>query len=185
MAKDYEIVPEDDFESLKKDIDNIKKDPIGNTAEGKDLKESIDNLNVSITNLFNLFKTTAEDLKTEEKENELVANKIGPLFEQVKSLTDQNEKIAKGIVALAEMVEELKNKQPSSQMPKEQNIPSFEPRYKPKNEPLYQSSGFNEQSFSEPSFDMGSGPQPLPRTNFPEMPAPPEQKNKKKSLFGF
>ena len=190
MADDYEIVPEKDFDSLKHAVDEIKKDPIGNTVQGKGLKESVDSLNSSIKQLLDLFKTTAESMKMEEHDNSLVSQKIGPLFEKVERLSEQNEKIAKGIVALAEMVDAMKGssgnsasgpqkppysdsiRQPQPAMPRQPGQFPQQPQ------PLV---GGKKEFFSPPP----QGPSPLPRTEVPPMPSPPPMQHKKKGLFGL
>lgn len=199
MASDYEIVPEKDFDSLKSDIEKIKKDPIGNTSEGKALKESIDKLNDSINNMMNLFKMTAESLKAEDQENQTMTTKIVPLFEKVERLAEQNEKIAKGIVALAEMFEDLKSKQTQTsnsdvkkdfppKNPYEFNPSPIQQQNRGYNSPQMQSPNMQNQ-MAPPSFDDFSSPfgppsqgaQPLPRL---DMPPPPQTPPKKRGLFG-
>lgn len=190
MPDDYEIVPEKDFNSVKQDVEKIKSDPIGSSEQGKDLKDSIDKLNGSVNNLFNLFRTTADDLKAEEHDEKLVSERIGPLFEKVDKLTEENEKIAKGIVALAEMIEEMKGN-PQKQTAKKNVPPSFDSpsgpmpqrqQFPPPQQNMPGSAPFGDEKmpFGSPS----EGPKPLPRTEFPSMPAPPQQ-HKKKGLFGF
>lgn len=201
MVNDYEIVPEKEFDALKNDVEKIKKDPIGTSVEGKALKESMDNLNDSINKLLTLFKTTAETLKSEEQENQVMTTKIVPLFEKVQNLESQNEKIAKGIVALAEMFEDLKNQKAQTAQsvpePKKETI-SRNP-YDFPSSPLGQKpQGFdnnmnlnnmNSTNMSSPSFgnefspfgQPTQGPQPLPRM---DMPPPPQMPIKKKGLFG-
>ena len=200
MVNDYEIVPEKEFDALKNDVEKIKKDPISSSPEGKALKESIDKLNDSITKLLTLFKTTAETLKSEEQESQIMTTKIVPLFDKVQKLEEQNEKIAKGIVALAEMFEDMK----SSQKPNAPSIPEVPKREEPSrnmNPYEFPPSSLNQRSqglegnlgqgpMGPPGFGNdfppfgtpSQGPQPLPRM---DMPPPPQQMaQKKKGLFG-
>jgi hypothetical protein len=75
-------------------------------ASKQDLQSSIDSLNQSINSLVGLFKEAAESLKMEEKEADIVAQKIDPIMEKLDMIIDQNKKIAKGIVAVADMMDE-------------------------------------------------------------------------------
>jgi len=196
MVDDYEIVPEKDFDSLKRDVEKIKNNPLGESTEGKDLKASIDRLNDSITNLLMLFKTASESIKAESHDTEVMSKKILPLFDRVEKLSEQNEKIAKGIVALAEMFDEFKAKQQQTPQRIEKPRPSFSDappqmnfgmRQQPSPMPppqmqmppppgMPQMDDFS-SSFGQPSL----GPQPLPRMQMPQMPQAPQ----KKRMFGF
>ncbi|PLW79631.1 hypothetical protein C0585_06560 [Candidatus Woesearchaeota archaeon] len=108
MANDYAIVPEEDFSKLKNKVDKIESNPFGESKEGKELVTTLKDLNSSMSGLVNLFNTATEELKIEEHDSSLIAEKVGPLFEKIETLESQNEKIAKGIVAVADMVKELK-----------------------------------------------------------------------------
>ncbi len=206
MANDYEIVPEKDFDSLKNDVEKIRKDPIGNSVEGKAMKESIDRLNDSINSLLGLFKGAADSIKSESHDTEVMSKKILPLFDKVEKLSEQNEKIAKGIVALADMVEELKAKQaqaPTQQI-SQQNRDEEKPR--PRFEQPSFGGGMNplgappmpsQQQMSLPQgglppmddfsnpFGSPQGGQPLPRFQMPPPPQGEPQAPKKKGIFGF
>lgn len=193
MVNDYEIVPEKEFDSLRTDVDKIKANPFGNSAEGKALKESIDQLNNSINNLLFMFKDAATSIKTESHDSEVMSKKMLPLFDKVERLSEQNEKIAKGIVALADMVEELKSKQAvqeqTPQKPVEQRQrPSYEqPSFGGGMNPMGLPPMPTPQQMPPPKFgddfpSFGQGPMggPLPR-----MDMPPMQEQPKKKLFGF
>ncbi len=192
MANEYEMVPEKDFDSLKSDVERLKKTPLGSSSEGKELKESIDKLNDSINNLLNLFKTASDSMKAESHDTDVMSKKIVPFFEKVERLSEQNEKIAKGIVALAEMFDDFKARQSgeSAQKPRqnfEQQMPQnrfSQPQREMQPPMMPQSPNFNMppmDDFSSPFGPTTQGPQPLPRM---EMPPPPQAPQKKK-MFGF
>ncbi|MBR9676300.1 hypothetical protein GOV05_04800 [Candidatus Woesearchaeota archaeon] len=190
MSNDYAIVPENDFSKLKKDVDNIKNNPFGQSKEGQEMLRNLKDLNDSLSSLVNLFNTATEELKQEEHDSALVSEKLGPMLDRVEELGKQNEKIAKGIVAVADMVKEVKNemqKNTSSQMgvsnvqgPPPSNLGMTNPQV-----PDY---------LANPPQDLGvppSGPpqmpppesggfKPLPANQMPSM----EGGEKKKGLFG-
>ena len=86
--------------------DYVSLENLRRPAARQDLQSSIDTLNQSINSLVGLFKEAAESMKMEEKEADIVANKLDPIMERLDMIIDQNKKIAKGIVAIADMVEE-------------------------------------------------------------------------------
>ncbi len=91
----------------------------------QDLQASIDKLNESITSLIGLFKEAADSLKMEEKEADIVANKIDPIMEKLDMVIEQNKKIARGIVAVADMMEERLPKLRGGEAPRPAPAPSM------------------------------------------------------------
>ena len=63
-------------------------------------------LNRNIPELTGLFKTTADDMQTEQHDVNVVQQQMGPVAEKLDMLLDQNKKIARGIIALADMLKE-------------------------------------------------------------------------------
>jgi len=112
MVDDFEIVPEKEVSNLKKEINKLKQDPLGESEAGSKMYKTMDNLNESMTNMLNLFKIAADSMQQEEKEEVFLAEKIKPLFEKVDKVVEQNEKIAKALVAIADMIDDLKNNKP-------------------------------------------------------------------------
>ena len=106
MEEEYELVPEKEVEDLKKDIDEIKKNPFGSSPSAKELVRAIKDLNDSVNHLIGLFRDAADAMKLEEKESEAIGKKLAPMLQKMDSLIDQNEKIARGIVGVADMVRE-------------------------------------------------------------------------------
>ena len=103
---DYDIIPHAELIKLRREVNELKQHPLGTTSTGKELLETIKELNTNISNLFNLFKEAAEEMKLEESEAKMVAEKMKPMMQKFDTLIDQNEKIAKGIVAVADMVKD-------------------------------------------------------------------------------
>ena len=103
---DYDIIPHEELLKLRREVNELKQHPLGATSTGKELLETIKELNTNISNLFNLFREAAEEMKLEESEAKMVAEKMKPMMQKFDTLIDQNEKIAKGIVAVADMVKE-------------------------------------------------------------------------------
>lgn len=145
MTDEYEMVPEKEVEELKRDVEEIKRNPLGSTASGRDLVRSMKDLTDSMNHLIALFRDAADAMKLEERESESIGKKLAPMLDKMNTLIDQNEKIARGIVGVAEMVREDVSKKQS------QPERSF---YKPMNEAV-----------DLPSFDV-----PRPSGLMPDMP---------------
>lgn len=114
----YEIMPYKEIVVLKKQIEELQR-KTGDT-DSKQLLISMANLTKSMDNMLQLFKTAAEEMKLEQKEEEAIAKKVGPLLDTVNELKGQNKIIAEGMVAIADMVKEMKDEKPpkpSSDMP--------------------------------------------------------------------
>ena len=108
---EFEIVPKKEIEGLKKDVNDIKKDPLGSAPAGKNLSGSIENLTKSMDNMFELFKVANKEIKDEASSLEFM-KQIAPLFDnmnkKIDNILEQHDKIADGIVAIAELVKQMK-----------------------------------------------------------------------------
>jgi predicted RNase H-like nuclease (RuvC/YqgF family) len=166
MPDDYEIMPHTDIIKLKKEIDEIKKNPFSDSRQNKTLMDSMEELTRSINSLVDLFKVASEELKLEEHDSVLINEKISPLLKKINDLEQQNEKIAKGIVALADMMNEKKQR-PMRPMQQGQGQMMNAPM--PPREPM-----FNQQMQS-PEL------RPLPTVQ----PMPPPQQQQRKPLFSL
>lgn len=99
MAEDseYELLPHEEVEKLREDVERLKNNPLGKRYGGVDLIDSVHNLTQTINYMNKLFENTNKEMAEEFKSTNLQ--------EQFKSISSQNEQIAKGIVTVAEMVQ--------------------------------------------------------------------------------
>ncbi len=181
MAKDYAIVPEEEVLKLKRDVEQIKKNPFQAYATD-DFIESVNNLSKAINSLINLFSAAAEEMKLEERETETIGRKMDPLFAKIDMLVDQNQKIARGIVAVADM---LSTGKPAWR--EEQPAP-VQQQMQPRPMMMQGPSGpMAPQRMPSMAPQMGQrpqmGPPSVPAPPSPGMPMPP-MPVKKKGLFG-
>ena len=109
----FEIVPKKEVEDLKKDVEELKENPLGSSSSGNELISSVGRLTQSMDNMFELFKVANKEIKEEASTLEFI-KKITPLFDNLNKkldkLTEQHDRIAEGVVAVAEMVKEIKDK---------------------------------------------------------------------------
>ncbi len=177
---EYAIVSKKEFMALKKELDNLKKNPLEGSESGENLQASIDNLNKSLNVMLEVFKQAADDMKLEEHDSETVVKQIGPITDKIDTLIDQNQKIAKGIVAIADMVKEKLEeieRASSKRLPPLEGGPA--PRPAPMGPPSFgpvpQQPNFGGPSMPEGFDDFGSGMGGLPPLSPPGMPQGPPQ----------
>jgi len=104
MVDDYELLPHEELENLRKEVERLKKSPFPDSKQNKTLLESMDALTTSINKLIKIFEGAQEDIIKEYSESS--PTKI------LKQISEQNAKIAEGIVALADMVKKGAPKTP-------------------------------------------------------------------------
>lgn len=184
---EFELVPKGMLRELKKEIDLLKG---SKTQDGDDLGKSLALMRKSIDSMHDLFKKAAEEIKLEDRDQNVLEKKLAPLTEKIEALSEQNQKIAKALVTVSNMVQENMKK---FEEHKEAPFPAPQP---PKmgpplgSPPAYGPSPAQGDFTAAPSHSMGGMPPPLERR--PEdltssvtrgqgmMPPPPP---KKKGLF--
>jgi len=158
MANEYEFMPHNDIIKLKKEIDEVKKNPFGDSRQNKSLMDSMEELTKAINSLVDLFKIASEELKLEEHDSVLITEKISPLLRKINDLEQQNEKIAKGIVALADMMNDRKQRpmmrQPQMQTPMPPREPNFMAAPGPDMRPLPTMQPMPPQQQKKPLFSL-------------------------------
>jgi len=125
---DYTLLSSKEVSELKQDIDYLKKNPLGGSASGRTLQESIEKLNENMRELIEIFKEASDMMKAEERESDVIIKRIEPIERKLDELSDQNQKIAKGILAIADMVSEKEKSRPQPQIqprPMQYSIPQM------------------------------------------------------------
>ena len=124
MKDEYKLVPKKEITDLKKEVKELKKSIRNKTGvktkssiSDKKLRESMDNLSESISELVNLF-TVAKGMGENGAFDEFKTQSLPEL----KSLIEQNKAIAKGILAITQML--------SEHLPKLVSIARGTPKYK-------------------------------------------------------
>lgn len=169
MVKKDEELPFGRIEALKKEIESLKQKKAV-SAKSPDLMESMDKLTQTLNSFMAAFEEATEEMKLEEKEEELFTNELKPIHEKLDQVAEQNEKIAKGIIAVANMLNS--------------DIPFIKRMVSGPMKPSFESP---RQSFGAmPQPQMFSAPKPEPRLTGAPMPPPPklpEKKSKFSELF--
>jgi hypothetical protein len=149
---EFELVSHEELEELRKEVENIKKNPLGDTTSSMNLLDSMNDLTRAIKNLVSIFENTEKELLNEYSKNK-ADYKIDRLLEQ-------NKEIALGIVKVADMIRE-KTEAQSMAKPVQRN--AFPP-------PPESKSSFQPMDFQEPI--MASRQQPAPKFIEPNYPRP-------------
>ncbi|MFH1505454.1 MAG: hypothetical protein ABIE94_00480 [archaeon] len=147
VEDDFELVSHDEIEKLRKEVDQIKKSPFGDTQTGMTLLDSMNDLTRAINNLVSIFENTEKELL-----NEYSKEKAGY---KIDTLLQQNKEIAEGIIKVAEMVKAPPKKEQFMPPPRIRDNPSFPP-----------------VDFHEPKLPSRPASQPHLHPHYPPMPRP-------------
>jgi len=102
LADEYELLPAEELDSLREEVELLKANSFGNTEEARTLLEGIQQLNDNINRLIKVFSDVDQELVAEYA-------KVKSVDEQYHDLQEQNKKIASGILTVANLIEEAKS----------------------------------------------------------------------------
>ncbi|MFH1211578.1 MAG: hypothetical protein V1659_01475 [Candidatus Woesearchaeota archaeon] len=131
---EYELLPHQEIIRLRKEIEQIKKNPFGDTDSSRSLLSTMEQLNQNLEAFLKIMQDSRQDILEEyEKSNP---------SKRLDQLADQNEKIAKALLAVAEIAKGIKDdinnlQQPAQQPPK--------PNFPPPPPPIMQQRTFSQQ----------------------------------------
>jgi hypothetical protein len=195
LAEDdeYELLPRQELEELRKEIERLKKNPLGNMKEGESLLDAINNLNSNIRWLIDIFSKAGEDLQKEYSGRNPV--------DDIKTIKQQNEDIAQGLIAVADIIKDMRSGPSPSDIIRGPRIPVVMPGSQMRTSP-YPPQPFPDDPFKDDFASQIPPPpgQPFqPITAFPgtrdsPLPPPPpddikplttgQQDRKYRTLFG-
>ena len=166
MAEDepYEMMSHKEIVELRKQVQELKSK--GSDAGSKQLPDSINKLTEQMNSMMGLFKTAAEEMHLEEKDEHFVAKKIAPLIDKLDEIIEQNKTIAEGMVAVADMIKESMEKTRGAPRP------FLRPEPSPDFESLPEMATFNDL---EPKIRKGQMPPPGMPRHTPPRPMPSMQ----------
>lgn len=127
LDDDYELVPKREILELKKQIQELKQDPLGQ-ASGSGFYSSIEALNTNLSKMINIFKQASEEMKLEERESQIISQKIEPILEKIDEIHEDNQAIAKAILNLSDDMKELKEQLERNSAPQMSLPPRPQPR---------------------------------------------------------
>ena len=104
MVEEYELTPQGKLYELEKELNELKKHPLGSTSAGKNLLYAVETLNENITRLIDIFKESAENLGSASAADSGDSQVSGKIDE----LIDQNKEIAEALITLADEIKEHK-----------------------------------------------------------------------------
>lgn len=212
--KEYEILPHEELQKLRDEVERIKRNPLHGQKVSDDLKASVDKLTTTMTNFINLLANTNDELVHQFEKTTIQSH--------FAKISDQNEQIAQAILTLAEMVQKpapapapVSNQQSSSGFPvpasdldqpmsqPPQSIPQAPPQSVPPAQPNFgdlppenndsfspppsqipSSSNTSSNLDSPPLFNDPNNQHPL-NSNKLDLPDLPPPPPKKKGLLGM
>ncbi len=104
--EEYELLPRTELDYMRKEVERLKRNPLGDTQASISLLDSIGKLNENIARLVQIFESANEEMSR--------AVQDAGVQEQLRKLRDENAKIAHGIVAVAELVKDVRAEQRAS-----------------------------------------------------------------------
>lgn len=155
MAKDdeYELLPKQEIDALKKEVERLRKHPLGDLKEGETLLDAINNLNDNIKKLIEIFTKAEADLAKQYVDSSPVGD--------LKTIKDQNEQIAQGLVTVADLVKDMKESSDVPPIPPSTPKPTAPSTPPPSPDPF--AEAFSQQLPPPPGVLPGAGaPGPRP-----------------------
>ncbi len=92
-------MPHEKIEALRSELARLKGERVHS-----DPSEAMLRLTETLEHFTELLQGAINEMKLEEREEELIATELRPLHDKIEQLLDQNQKIAQGIVAIADML---------------------------------------------------------------------------------
>jgi len=116
-SQDYELLPREELEQLRREIKSAKKDP-KEAAKLDDLIVSVDRLNHSINKLITILEDAQQDI-IQEYQDSKPAEKLGQII-------DQNETIAKALITINDNMKKIKEQSGQQTSSSQQSSPQFQ-----------------------------------------------------------
>lgn len=169
---EYELLPHEEIQKLRDELNKLKKNPLGSTAAAKDLQTSISDLTEAINSLTTLLTQTNDDMTREFSRSSIT--------EQFSAISSQNEQIAQGILAVAQIVEKATTPSENS-TPQNQEPSQAQSEYAPQQNQYSQNnfgqsapSNMNPDPFAQPAANSTYGA-PAPGMMPPSTQSSPDQ----------
>ncbi len=181
-------MPREELDYLRKEVDKLKRNPLGDTQASISLLDSLNKLNTSVTKLNNVFEGANDEMVKSFNDSSMQ--------EQLVKMLEQQERLAKGIVAVAELVKELEKKLDHPMQTFDQFVPpkptvaaqmpqAPTANIQPMTQPMMMQAEAQATALnSKNPFEMDHGPayqpinvDPLPRPGGGVMPPPPRMQN--------
>jgi hypothetical protein len=164
-SDDYELLPREELEQLRREIKSAKKDP-KEAAKLDDLIVSVDRLNHSINKLLTILEDAQQDI-IQEYQDSKPTEKLGQII-------DQNETIAKAIITINDNIKKIKEPSQALQTPPPQQ-PSLtvqQPNINSGPTTVFAQGPVPQASFNNNPFSSANNPptlagMPPPDFNFP------------------
>ncbi|MFT4282986.1 MAG: hypothetical protein ACMXX6_01025 [Candidatus Woesearchaeota archaeon] len=168
---DYELLPHQEVEHLRKEVEKLRTSPSGSAKIDQRLINSIEQLNHSIQKLESVFDSVRKDILKDYEVNEKPEDLL-------KKLIEQNKSVAEVLVSLVEKINNLEANQ--NKMPQSDFSLKEEPKVQEKNQ-------ISEDDNKPNDFDLHKKKieEDFNDIKKPEPPKSPVQKEEKKGFLGM
>jgi len=158
VDEEYELLPHEEVEKLRKDVERLKKNPLGEGKDSKDLITAIHDLRHAIETLYQVFSQANQEMIHDYRSTSIK--------EHFTLISKQNQHIAEGILSVANMLQTAQQSNSTfqdtmPQQPMQQPPQSFDAQSNPP--PSSSSESFQQQS------------------DLPPLPSSPEQFSRQQS----
>ncbi|MCA9478325.1 MAG: hypothetical protein KC535_04210 [Nanoarchaeota archaeon] len=159
-AEEYELLPHEELQKLREEVEELKRNPMGNVQESEDLKTAMAKLTKAMHHLIDILTRTNDEMVSEFKRTTMSQH-----FEKI---SDQNEKIAQALLGFMHLQEQTH--QQSVSMMQQEGSPGSRQNDFSQESFSSQDNSFQDQTMTPPS----ESPMDIP---------PPEHKKKGLGLF--
>ncbi len=182
--KEYELLPHDELQKLRDEVERIKRNPLHGQKVSDDLKASVDKLTTTMTNFINLLANTNDELVHQFEKTSIQSH--------FSKISDQNEQIAQAILTLAEMVQKPEPAPPQPTPSQSGGFPVASDNIAPTHDPSFEPHSLPGQNTNPTTFPqpqpgvMNSSPLPtdsLSNSNIPPLPNPNSNIPSQQPLF--
>ena len=101
MNDDYEIISQREIRKLREQLKGIDS---GKAVDVNTLHRTVSELDEKLGSLLDIFSAAVDDMREEDKESEIIKDKINPIIEKLDQIDDQNKKLAQGMVAVNDLL---------------------------------------------------------------------------------
>jgi hypothetical protein len=168
--KEYELVSHSKIESLRDELDQLRSVK-GKKPSHVDVLSSMHHMTNTLERFMSMFEEAVDEMKAEEKEEEIFLKEIKPLMDKLDQVLEQNEKIAQGVVALADMINDVKMPAYEKLETKQELVPETKTMFSPEQHEYQSVTTFNMPQTPLPPPTEKSMPSPPPLRS--SMPPPP------------
>lgn len=107
MNEDYELVPEGEFQDIKKNISDISKSPFVSDPHVKEMGDLLKAVNNSLVSLLDVLRIISDQATFDETEKTIVKSELMPVVKEVKEIKEQNDIIVNTMKNITDRMDDI------------------------------------------------------------------------------